>query len=516
MSPAAEPGRARRSVATWLTGVLSAAVVAFVGFLATPLLVRWLGDSAWGAWAVVAEWLGYLGLSQLAMGPGALTIFLLRAHTAPDAAHPSLTAVARRGLRLYLLAALALAPAALLLAWWAPRGLHAPQLMAQLRAAVAIAAFGSLALTPPLLFRGVLETVQRGYLVRAAVLAQSLCITGLSLWWVWMRWGLVGMAAANVAGMALGAALWWRWARRWLPAWRATPPAPLPWKKIWSANWPLALALLGNQINLLTDNTVVGFSLGAGAVAGFALTQSLPLLAGAQLTDIGAVSWAGLGEMRARGDAAFAHRVIELASTVLGVGLALMALVAAFNPPFVALWVGPAHYDGALLTWATAAGMAVFSFLCFFSWLLDTQGDTRRRLAISSLGSVLNLALSLLLVRRWGVAGVALGTLLAYLATDAWNLPRLAVRLYGVPAAALARALLSALLRGGVWAALLALVAFRLAPASSWPIWILEASLAGLATLAWCWAVVLRPADRAAWRARWLALRASRAASTAA
>ena len=503
--PAAR-GRVWHSALTWATGVGATAVVSLAGFFATPLLVRWLGDPAWGAWTVIGEWLGYLGLSQMALGPGAMTVFLLRAHTSGDPR--ALTAMAKRGLRLYLAASAAMAPLALALVWWAPHGMAVgPGLAPALRGAVAIAALGSLALAPPMLFRSVLEAVQRGYRVHLALLVQSLLITGLSLWWVWLRWGLVGIAAANLAGMAASAALWCWWARPWLPAWAATAATPLPGAEIWRQNWPLVLAGFGYQINQLTDNTVVALTLGPAAVAAFALTQSLPLLAGSQLANVGVASWAGLGQLRARDPHAFAARIIELAATVLGAATALLATIAVFTPAFVTLWVGAPHYAGPLLVWATAAGMAVFSMLVFFRWLYDSQGDARRRLGVSSLGAALNLALSLALVRFWGVAGVALGTLFAYLLTDAWFLPYLAVRLYGVSGPRLARALLGALARGGLWAALMGLLATRLPRAGSWQLLLAELAATGLAALAYCWFGVLRPADREVWQARWRALR---------
>lgn len=499
--------RTQRSLATWLSGIGLMAAVSLVGFFATPWLVRWLGDAAWGAWTVVGEWLAYLGLSQVALGPAAMTVFLLRACNQNTPA--AFTAVAKRGLRFYLWAALLMAAPAAALAWYAPRGLHAGAgLLIPLRWAVAIAVVSSLALTPAAIFRSVLETSQRGYRVRAALLLQSLLITALSLLLVGLGWGIVGMAAATASGLALGAVLWWRWAQPWLPGWSQTPPAPLSAREVWGVNWPLALALLGNQVNLLTDNTVVGLSLGAAAVTGFALTQSLPLLAGSHIADIGTVSWAALGELRMQDAAAFAERVVELAATILGAGIAAMATIAVLTPGLVALWVGAVHFQGMLLTWATCAALAVYAFTGFFSSLLDTQGDTRQRLPISLLGSALNLGLSLILVRIWGTAGVALGTFLALLATDAWFLPKLAARNYGLDLRALARALGAASLRGGVWAALMVAVAQYWPRPSSWPLLALQAAALGGAFCVYAWSAVLRPSDRAAWGMRLRDLRA--------
>jgi len=510
IAPAPAPAagaRTQRSIATWLSGVGLMAAVSLVGFFATPWLVRWLGDAAWGAWTVVGEWLAYLGLSQVALGPAAMTVFLLRAcHQGSPAAF---TATAKRGLRFYLWAALIMAAPAAALAVWAPRSLHpGAGLLIPLRWAVAIAVASSLALTPAAIFRSVLETSQRGYRVRAALLLQSLLITALSLLLVGWGWGIVGMAVATAAGLALGSLLWWRWAQPWLPNWPQTPPAAISAREAWSVNWPLALALLGNQINLLTDNTVVGLSLGAAAVTGFALTQSLPLLAGGHIADIGTVSWAALGELRTRAEDAFAERVVELAATILGAGIAAMATVAVLTPGLVALWVGAIHFQGMLLTWATCAALAVYAFAGFFSSLIDTQGDTRQRLRVSLLGAALNLGLSLVLVRCWGTAGVALGTLIALLATDAWFLPRLAARNFGLDARALAQALGAAALRGGIWAALMFAAVQFWPPPASWLRLALQAAVLGGAFCLYAWMAVLRPADRDAWAVRFRALRA--------
>lgn len=508
-SPAPPPlpvnRRSERAAATWLAGTGAVAVIGLVSFFATPYLVRWLGDAQWGAWEVIGEWLGYLGILHLALGPGALNIFFLRAHTSgePDA----LAAMAKRGLRMYFWV-YALIPVALLLAWFAPRMLHAPAALdADVRWAVGIAAVGSLLLAPLGIARGVLETVQRGYLVRAALLLQSLLIFALALWWTWLRWGLVGMAAASMVGTGAGMAIWGWLARPFLRGWKATAPAAVSTREIWHFNWPLIVAMLGNQINALTDNTVVAAMLGSAAVASFALTQSLLLLAGARFHDVGNSSWAALGELRARNPEAFSQRVTELSATVLGASLVLMSTLAAFNQPFVTLWVGAHHFAGVVLSWATAAGMAVFALICFFSWLISTQGDTQRKLWVSTLGAALNLGLSLVLIRWWGVAGVAVGTLVAYLATDAWFLPFLCVRQYQIPGRELVRALFAALGRGLIWAAGMGLLTVWLAPAAAWPLLLAEMIPAGGLALLYCWWVILRPADRSAWRGRWLAMR---------
>lgn len=495
-------GRVRRSILSWLAGIGWSATTLLIGFVTTPWLLRWLGTAPFGAWEVVAEWMGYLGLTQVALGPAVITVFLLRAHT--QGSENDFEATVQWALRLYGKAALAAIPAACALVWWAPEWLHAgAALTGQLRVAVAIAAVALLVLSPAAVHRAVLETRQRGYRVRMALLVQSALIAALSLWWAWAGWGVRGMAAATGLGSAAGSALWWRWSRRMRPARRVPTRAPVDPRGLWRMNWPLLASMAGNQVNVLTDNTIVGLTLGLPSVTSFFLTQRAVQLAGAQAADIGTVSWAALAELRAVDAPAFRQRVIELAGTVLGVSLLVTGTVAAFNEPFVRLWVGASRYAGDALTLLTAAGAVIFGYLAFFGWLLDTNGDTRQRLGVSTLGSALNLALSVWLARRIGLAGVALGTVVAYLTTDAWNMPRLVVREYGVPAGPLVRTTLHALLRGGAWAVAIWYGVHWLPVAHSWSALVLRAALAGVVGAAYGWAFVLRPQDRASWSLRW-------------
>ena len=70
--------RTRRSILTFLAGELFAGVTIIAGLLATPPLLRWLGDERFGAFRVTSDWYGYLSLFELGLS-GALLPLLARA-----------------------------------------------------------------------------------------------------------------------------------------------------------------------------------------------------------------------------------------------------------------------------------------------------------------------------------------------------------------------------------------------------------------------------------------------------
>src|SRR5580698_1694339 len=70
--------RVRRAVMTWLAGAFYTAVTLAVGFITTPLLIRYLGSDRLGASRAATEWMGYLALADLGLG-SAVGVMLLRA-----------------------------------------------------------------------------------------------------------------------------------------------------------------------------------------------------------------------------------------------------------------------------------------------------------------------------------------------------------------------------------------------------------------------------------------------------
>jgi hypothetical protein len=102
---------------------------------------------------------------------------------------------------------------------------------------------------------------------------------------------------------------------------------------------------------------------------------------------------------------------------------------------------------------------------------------------------------------RLGPVGPLLGTLVSFLAVNLWYMPLQLRRTFGTPLRPLARALGTPLAWGLPYAAALWGVA-RVHTPRGWPGLALEMGLAALGFLAFSYAALLGPADRAAWGAR--------------
>lgn len=491
--------RLQRAMMTWTSGALYTAVTVAVALVTTPLILEALGDDRFGGFRALSDWMGYLLLVDFGLG-SALSVALVRANAQGTA---QIVAVLRQGMRLLAGVAVVAVALGLALAWRMPALVRGTaNLTMEMRIAAAIAALG-LAALPLSVFRSYLEATQRGYLVNLALLAQSLTITVLSVLLAWSGAGMIGQSLATLVGLLLfcGCMVAWTWPH--LKAHTTTVRPPLSRKELWSLSWPLALASVDYRLNLLTDTIIVGRMLGVNEVAALFLTQRVILLGASQVNGLANSSWAALAELRETGQRErFEARLAELARLIVGAGLVIAGTVAALDRDFVSVWVGAHRYGGDLLAAATLFGVVTFGFMLPFSWAIDMAGDTRRRLLPSTIGSLLNLGLSIIFVRVWGVAGVAIGTFFGYLFTDAWYCPRFVCRSYGVRM----QTVLSAVGRGAavglVWVAAIWLLTRSMPVADGWATLVTRGALLGTAALVYCWLTVLNREERDGWLRR--------------
>jgi O-antigen/teichoic acid export membrane protein len=504
--PAAEQalpvgGRVKRAALSYVSGVAYTAITLLVGFVVTPLLLKFLGQERLGAFRTMGEWAGYLSLADIGLG-GAISVVLVRSWSNGD--RDGAADAVRFGLRLYAKIAMVLVPIALVMGWFMPRLVPVSAgLFWELRIAAMISAV-SFVFFPFLLFRSVLETAQRGYLVIAALLTQSLLIASISLLLAWKGFGLIGQSVGAVTGVVAFNLLIAFWGRRLLPPLTTPPTGKISVRSLWQLAWPLAAANIGNRLNLMTDSIVVSIMLGPSTVTILFLTQRLILLAGGQVNGLVNASWAGLAELRFKDPVAFEQRIVELGRLIIGLGMTLTGTIAAYNEAFVVQWVGHEQFGGRALTLATFGMIIAFGYLCMFSFVIDSLGHTRDRLWVSTIGSVLNLVLSIVFIHLIGVAGAALGTLCAYLLTDLWYCPLVVIRRCGIRASVLLRGTFHGLLLGLPWAVGIWIVAHSHQIRHGWFNLALELALASGGAVIYCWFLILDNHERERWKARFV------------
>jgi O-antigen/teichoic acid export membrane protein len=218
---------------------------------------------------------------------------------------------------------------------------------------------------------------------------------------------------------------------------------------------PGAWLSLGGMAGLLiagVDRAVVARAGSLEAVTVFALSGAAFLLAEAMLTSAVDAARPALGQALGAGRRQEAARIyLRLVNAAAVAGpLAALGIFAA-NRAFVTAWAGEQSYGGWTLDlWF---GLALVVNLWSLPHRALLSADLRvREATLWRLGEgALNLALSVGLALRFGIAGVAAGTTLAGVSTSFWALPRLASHSADIPV----RRILGPLFRGlALWAVL--------------------------------------------------------------
>lgn len=495
--------RTQRSILTFLAGEIFAGVTIITGLLATPPLLRWLGDERFGAFRVTTDWYGYVALFELGLG-GALLPLLAQANGRRNVELVRQTLVA--GMRAYWRLTLVMLAGGLGLAatitWLVPvSAANAPDL----RRACIIALL-SIAFVPLAPFRALVEARQRGYRMNVLRLLQSLLVTALSLAVAWAGWGISGQClAVAVAGVGFRLVLAWE-ARLEFPGVFAASIRQVPdsevWRRLWDLNWPTLIFNIAGRVSLLTDNIIVARLLGAASVVPFFVTQRLASLAQRELQGIGNASWAALAELHAQDQVKlFNRRLIELTSLVTVLGVAGVVPLAAYNRHFVTLWVGPARYAGGFLTIIASVNAFMLAIFSLWGWCVSGTGKIAEMSNAMVIQAIINVTLSIVLTRHLGCVGPVLGTLISFIAVSAWYLPKLLKQLFGVSLIELIGAIAGPLELGLPYAALIWWAAemhdsgglFKTAS---------EIILAALLYVTGWWLLILKRPERADWSRR--------------
>jgi O-antigen/teichoic acid export membrane protein len=179
-------------------------------------------------------------------------------------------------------------------------------------------------------------------------------------------------------------------------------------------------------------------------------------------------------------------------STGLTAGIALMFI--AFGRPFLDLWIGPeveeAYWPLVILSVALVIGMAQD----MPSKAVYASARHRMGAAVTIGGLLANMALSILLVHRLEITGVALATLLAWSCAGTVMIV-VGCRMAGLAVTSFVREGLLPVTLPTIPAGLIALGLQQLLPASSWPLLVVESVVVWSFFVATCLLVLFSPRE---------------------
>jgi len=491
-----------------LTATAVTGVTVVVGFVSTPLLLRWLGTERFGVFRAATDWFGFIGLLEFGLAGGLETMFARSLGTDDRSA---VVATIRSALRAYMaIAGLMIVVGAGLTVAMPNLTRASSDLAWELQIGCVINLFGLLFL-PLSLFRPLAEAGQRGYLINLLLLGQLLATTGASLIFAAAGGGLIGQFVALVVGsLPLYFGLTWDAIGRYPELLRRGLLRPEIGRQIRSLSWPTFLFNLSSRLRNQSDNILVALFLGPLTVAQFFLTQRVIALVGTQATTVGTATWAGLVDLHYRGEnQLFTLRLTQLTRFTAVISTALLLPVGIWNRSLISLWVGADQYAGPIVTSLAAINAWALSLFSLWGWMLSGSGLVRLTLPLLLVNTVINVVVSVAATGLIGVSGPLLGTLAAGLTTSWWWLPVLLRRHFGMPLRPLGSAVLGPVLVGIPFAGVLVWLSneypIHNLSMPIWGRWLVMGGAMAVASIGYsllAWVLVIPAAERAELRAR--------------
>lgn len=420
-----------------------------VGLLMLPFLISELGDRGYGMWILVMSVVGYLGFLNFGLG-SAVQRTLSQQFARKD--EEGASATLSTALALFCAAALAGIVVTAVIAWAGRHFVDDPS-EATTFSVVVLAMGLRVALGfPSLAFVGVifarLRHDVRSLINIATVGTRTVLIFAL----VRGEGGIVPLALISAVVDLAGVAATIAYGRALAPNCvvdprrfqRATAAELLSYGGFAFLNW------IADRLRFSVDNFVISGFLGLAHVTAYNVPVRLVTEANnlmvtllGNLTPVFAARQASADLGRLRDDFLLATEL----STFLGLFMA--SGLAVFGGDFIRLWVGEARPGTDAVLWALSAMTALATTQTPSVGLLYAINRHRFFAMLTLAEGALNLVLSLALVRPFGIAGVALGTVLPMVATKLLFQPRYVCRQIEVRVSGYLRRMLRGALAAG-------------------------------------------------------------------
>lgn len=422
---------ARGAVWNWIAFVVTGGL----GFFVSPYLVHRLGGTSYGVWILVNSIVAYMAILDLGIR-GAVVRFV--SADQPRGLHQEASKAVSAALwfRVWLCGLVLIGTVVLALV--ATRVFQIPPEMHQ-AARVAILLAGTNVVISLVfgVFGGVLNALHRFDLISVAGIGQAVLNAAGVIVLLGSGHGIAAIALWQlIVGVVSGGFLC-------KAAFRVYPELTLSWRppgreliqKFGSYSLYLFLYSAAGQVIYYTDNVIIGTVLPVSAVTlyalGFAPTQYL----GQILSAISVALFPAASNLAAQGNYDELRRLLSHGTrAVMAIALSIEVALLIRGETFISLWMGPQYGEPSgrvlqilVIAWFFNAGNFCAANIVF------ALSKHKKVVIWTMFEAIANLALSLVLVRRWGVVGVAWGTTIPSLIMQAFVWPRYVTNLLAMP-----------------------------------------------------------------------------------
>lgn len=390
-----------------------------VNFFLSPYVVRHLGDNGYGVWTLILSLTGYLGLLDLGVR-GAVTRYVAKFHAQAD--HENASNVASSAMLIFSSAGLIAFLTSVVFATLIVGRLSIPpQYLGAARIVLVITGLSIAASLVNGVFGGILVGLQRFDLTNGIEIANNVLRSFSIVLFLHLGYGIVTLAliqlgftlARLVANLSL--------ARHFYPQLRVNPALAdrAGTKLIFSFSIFSFLMHVSASLIYASDNVVIGAFLPISAVTFYAIGGNLAEYTRTLVAGISQTMTPLASSTEAKKDQAMMEKIVlfgSRAGTMVVLPIALTLMIR--GGTFIGLWMGPEYAE------LSGKVIRVLS-LTLVLWAANSVtggtllGLSKHKPIVPMLlvEGVFNLVLSIILVRRMGILGVAWGTVIPSLAS---------------------------------------------------------------------------------------------------
>ena len=188
-------------------------------------------------------------------------------------------------------------------------------------------------------------------------------------------------------------------------------------KSLISFGGPFQILKITNLVATSTDNIIIAAFLGASSVTIYVFTGKLAfIIATFLIATIPSVLFSGITQLFEIGDIKkIKFLYFNLSDLLIRLGIVFGGCYLYVNELFISLWVGMSNFGGIDLTIMFVIWCIFHGFSTGISNIIYASGDLKGLTIISILEAILNLTLTIIFVKSFGLIGVALGTILSKL-----------------------------------------------------------------------------------------------------
>ncbi|NOX54130.1 MAG: lipopolysaccharide biosynthesis protein [Planctomycetes bacterium] len=392
---------------------------ALICLILMPFVLHTLGDTTYGLWLFINSIAGYSGLLNL--GFGETISRYVAAHHARNETHRMNQVVNVIGAVYLAMGAVAIA-AALGLAWAAPwLGDWSGASLVEIRWVFVILGINTAVGIVGSVFGGVLVGIQRFDLERGMIFVSGVARFYLTIFLLSQRHALLTLALIFLTVTTIENVGYVYFAFRKVPG-LSFGRRYLSWpvlKECFSFSGFAFLHNVSQRVIWATDNIVIGFVLGAEAIVPYFIAARLCEFISKPVTCVGMVMMPRAGELHA-------HEKTRMLQSLLtkGLGFAFLLMMGFFigagffGKAVIETWVGAGYDESHLLLLVLLGARIVSTPMEVVRAVMFGMARVRVPALLYALEALANLGLTLVLIRPFGLMGVAWGTAVPLIAVE--------------------------------------------------------------------------------------------------